>query len=235
MAVAFVICVVTAGCSAERSATASGEHDGLGLDMNVHATGDSILADVTVRNTRGTPASLDADQCGRVTEVILARTAFQSEGATYTGSVEAVKDLVLAQQRSNQFPDRFAPRRVTGGSDPPGCVRPTRPITLAPGASIAERWELPFGTAYGLAAVGSEHETVRAAVVESVAPDKLDLLDILPAGGAEVTRQGREAVAETPVSGVLDRPPTRPDTGPSLAQLFDRDCREIGRRQFRCC
>ena len=220
-AVALLVCAFAVGCSAERSAPATGDHDGLGLDMRTRATGDSIVADITVRNTRATPVSLDADQCGRVTEVILARTAFQPEGATYTGSLDAVKKLLLEQQRSNQFSDRFAPRRLTGGSDPPDCVRPARPITLAPGASVSERWQLPFGMAYGLAAVGSEHETVRAAVVESVAADKLGFLDVLPAGDAEAARQGREAVAETPASSVLDRAPTHPDTGPSLGQRFD--------------
>ena len=40
-------------------------------------------------------------------------------------------------------------------------------MTLAPGGSIEERWELPLLSADGLAAVGSEHTLVRAEAVES--------------------------------------------------------------------
>ena len=232
LAVVLAVGLVAGGCAAGRSATASGDRDGLDLDVKVVATGDSLVADATVRNTRSTPVQLDADQCGRVTEVILARTIFEPEGATYTGSLGAVKKLLLEQQRSNQSSDRFAPRRVTGGSDPPDCVRPTRPITIAPGGTIAERWELPFGMADGLAAVGSEHETVRAEAVESVAADTLRFLDILPAGEAEATRQDRNVVAETPASGVLDRSPTRPNTDPSLGQMFDRMVQDGAVREF---
>lgn len=220
---ALVICLLPlAGCSDAPTASAGADHDGLALDMTVRATGESLKADVTVRNTRGTAVHLDADQCGRVTEVVLARTVFQPEGATYTGSLDAVKKLVLQQQRSNQSSDRFAPRRATGGSDTPDCVRPTVPVTIGPGASIAEHWELPFGTAYGLAVVGSAHESIRAQVVESVAADKLGFLDILPEAEAQAARAGRVATAETPASAVLDRPPTSPDTEPSLGQRFDR-------------
>ena len=123
-----------------------------------------------VRNTRADAVNLDATQCGRVTEVILARTVFEPEGETYTGSLDAVKQILLRQQRSNQSADPFAPRREPGGSDVPDCVRPTRPITIPPGGSIAESWELEFSTAYALAEVGSEHMVVKAAAVESVPP-----------------------------------------------------------------
>ena len=153
--------------------------------------------------------------------MILARTAFEPEGETYTGSLDAVKQLVLRQQRSNQIDDSFAPRRTPGGSDVPECVRPTQPVAIPPGGSIAESWELPFATAYGLAEVGSEHMAVRAAAVESVAADKLGFIDIVAPGEADEARKGRAVTAETPASAVLDRAPTRPNTGPSLGQRFD--------------
>ena len=205
-----------------RSDSASGDHDGLTLDVRLHAASDSLLVDTTVRNTRTEAVHLDADQCGRVTEVTLVRTTLQPEGATYAGSLDAVKRLILQQQRSAQFPDVFAPRRLTGGSETPDCVRPSQPVELVAGGSIAERWELPFGTAYALAAVGSEHAIVRAEAVELVAADKLGFLDMLPAGDAGASRAGRVVAVARPASVVLDRAPTRPDEGPSLGQLFDR-------------
>ena len=202
---------------------ASGDHDGLTLDMRTHATTDSVVVETTVHNTRAGVVHLDADQCGRVTEVLLLRTTLQPEGATYAGSLDAVKRLILREQRSDQFADRFAPRVVTGGSATPGCVHLTQPVELAAGASIAERWELPFGTAFALEAVGSEHASIRAEAVESVAADKLGFLDIFLAGDADAdaARAGRNVAVTRPASVVLDRPPSRPDTGPSLGQLFD--------------
>lgn len=222
------------GCAALDSPgiAASGDHDGLMLDTRVRATPDSLVVDTTVRNTRTTPVHLDATQCGRVTEVILVRTVLQPEGATYTGSLDGLKRLILEQQKSQQFPDGFAPRVVTGGSATPDCVRPSQPIEIAPGASIAERWESEFTGAYALAAVGSEHATVRATAVESVAADRLGFLDILGPGDAHEERAGRSVVVETPASAVLDRPPTRPDTGPSLGQQFDRMVETPALRSF---
>ena len=228
MAVAAIAVTVTmialAGCmnGESRAVTVSGDHAGLALDVQIRSASDSLIVETTVRNTRTSPVHLDADQCGRATQVILARTFFEPEGASYTGSLDALKQLILQQQRSNQFSDTFAPRRVGGGSETPDCVRPTQPVTIAPGGSLEERWELPFAMAYGLAAVGSEHETVRAQAVESVAADKLGFLDILPDALAQDARAGRAVTVESPASGVLDRPPTRPNTDPSLGQQFDR-------------
>ena len=212
------------GCATDDkpAVTASGDHDGLTLEVGVRQTGDSLRAEAVVRNTRDREVHLDATQCGRVTEVILARTAFEPDGQSYTGSLAAVKQLLLRQQRSNQIDDSFAPRRGPGGSDVPDCVRPTRPVTIPPGGSISESWELPFGTASGLAEVGSEHMEVRAAAVESAAADKVDFIDMLAPGQAHEARRGRAVTASTPAAGVLARTPTRPKTGPSLGQQFDR-------------
>ena len=212
--------------------SASGDHDGLTLDVRTHATSDSLVVETTVRNTRTNVVHLDADQCGRVTEVILVRTTLAPEGATYAGSLDAVKQLILRQQRSAQFPDGFAPRVVTGRSATPDCVRPTQPVDLAAGGSIAERWELPFATAYALAAVGSDHAIVRAEAVESVAADKLGFLDIVPAGDADAGRTGRTVAVARPASVVLDRPPTRPDVGPSLGQMYDKMVENATMRDF---
>src|SRR4051812_49796279 len=161
------------------------------LDTRVRATPDSLVVDTTVRNTRTTPVHLDATQCGPVSEVILVRTVLQPEGTTYTGSLDGLKRLILEQQKSQQFPDGFAPRVVTGGSATPDCVRPSQPIEIAPGASIAERWESEFTGAYALAAVGAGHATGRATGGEAGAARRAGVLRILGPGGAHQGRAGR--------------------------------------------
>jgi hypothetical protein len=218
-----IVLLVPMGCAGDDkpAVTASADHSGLTLEVSLRPTGGSLRAETVLRNTRDTEVHLDATQCGRATEVILARTAFEPEGQSYTGSLDAVKQLVLRQQRSNQIDDSFAPRRGPDGSEVPECVRPTQPVTIPPGGMITESWELPFTTAYGLAEVGTAHMDVRAAAVESVAADKLGFIDVLPPGQADEARQGRVVSAATPASAVLDRAPTRPNTDPSLGQRFD--------------
>jgi len=218
-----VVAAASSACANDAwTVTTSGDRDGLALDVRLRPTGDSLRAEAVVRNTRDVAVHLDATQCGRATQVFLARTTFEPEGETYTGSLGAVKQLLLKQQRDTQLDDTFAPRRDSGSKDVPACVRPTQPISLTPGESITEGWELPFATAWALAAVGSEHMVVRAATVESVAADKLGFIDFLPPGEADPSRQGRDVTVETPASGLLDRPPTNPNTDPSLGQRFDR-------------
>jgi Protein of unknown function (DUF4241) len=211
------------GGEPERAVSVSGERDGLSLEAKVSARGDSLFVEARVRNDRARPVYLDADQCGRVTEAVLARTKLEPEGRRWRGPLATVKRYVVKDQTSRQRPDRFAPR-IPGetSSDPPPCVRPERPRRLRPGREIAERWELPFGNSLGLAAVGSAATLVRVDVVEAKAPDELDFLDILPTGAAEALRAGRKVRVEQPVSSFLDRAPTDPPRGPSLGQLYDR-------------
>ncbi len=218
-----IVAAASSACANDAwTVTTSGDRDGLTFEVRLRPTGHSLRAETIVRNTRDAAVHLDTTQCGRAAQVFLARTTFEPEGDAYTGSLDAVKELLLKQQRSNQFDDSFAPRRDSGSSEVPDCVRPTQPITLPPDGSITESWELPFETAYALAEVGSEHMSVRAATVESVAPDKLGFIDLFAPGQADPGRLGRDVTVETPAAGLFDRPPTRPNTGPSLGQRFDR-------------
>ncbi|MFL5640743.1 MAG: DUF4241 domain-containing protein [Chloroflexota bacterium] len=230
--VSVALASIACGPADPPSVTVSGDQNGLTLDVSLRRTGDSLRADTVVRNTRDTPIHLDTTQCGRVSEVILSRTVFQPEGKTYAGSLGAVKGLLLHQQRSSQFSDLFAPRRDGRGSDVPDCVRPTAPVTIPPRGSIAESWELPFASAYALSEVGSDHAVIRSSAVESVAADKLGFLDIVAPGDADAIRAGRVAVAETPASVVLDRPPTRPRAGASAGEQFDRMIETASVRDF---
>jgi hypothetical protein len=224
-ALLLAVAVVTA-CSGghdERAISLAAERDGLALDAKLSAVDGSLVVDTVLRNNRPHAVYLDADQCGRVTEVVLARTRFEPAGRTWGGSLQAAKRHVLQDQTSGQSPDRFAPR-IPGdaSSDTPPCVRPQRPRVLRPGQQIAERWELAVDDSRGLAAVGSAGTLVRAEAVESKAPDELDYLDILPTGAAESLRAGRNVKVVRPASAVVDQAPTAPPTSPSNGQLYDR-------------
>lgn len=216
---------IAAGCSVEPAATPlamAGERDGLTIAALLTARSGSLHVGVVVRNGRTESAYLDADQCGRITEVVLARTQFEPEGATWTGSAQAVKELILDDQLSSQHPDGFHPRRPTdASSEIPECVRPDRPVQLGPGQEVAERWELPAGSAYTLDAVGSAATVVRVEVVEARAPDELEFLNILPPGSADEERAGRNLRVDQPAASVIERPAPVDDGAPSRGELYD--------------
>jgi hypothetical protein len=227
-AVAFLAVVPVACALAPPPVGTSADRDGLVLKVSVQATGSSIVVETTVRNDRAEPVHLVPDQCGRVTEVLMARTTFEAEGEQWDGSLQAVKVMILRDQLSRQHPDKFHPR-IPGNrtSETPPCQRPDRPVRLPPGNDISERWELPFGDMFGaqvLSAVGSAGSLVRVELVEAKAPDELEYLDIIQAGSPEAdeARRGRALRAEVAASTVIDRAPTASPAGPSLGQLFDQ-------------
>ncbi len=200
-----------------------GDRDGLILRADVTATGASVVVETLVRNDRAQPVHLVPDQCGRVIDVFLRRTRLQPEGRSWTGSLQAVKDLVLRDQDLRQRADPFHPRLVgDSSSTTPPCARPERPIALAPGDEIAERWELPLTAAYGLDAVGSDATAILIEVVEARAPDEPEFLDMLFFDPDDESRAGRNLRVELPAAEVLDREATRPEIGPSLGELYDR-------------
>lgn len=201
---------------------AAGDRRGLVLRMKVSATSGSLIVHTRVENRRSRPVRLEPDQCGRVTEVVLARTRFEPRGRRWSGSLRAVKKYILTDQRLRQDPDRFAPRRLDErSSEPPPCERPERPVELGAGGSIDERWELPFSSAEAIHAVGSAHSVVRAEIVEARNRARPQYLDIFMTGEAEAARRGRNLHVETPASSVVERGPTDAEA-PSLGELYDR-------------
>ena len=215
-----------AGCAAQGHTalvTSRADRDGLSVRAEASSTADSIVVEATVENHRPGPVHLVPTQCGQITEVILVRTVLEPEGETWSGSPGALKRLIIDQQSWQQHPDGFAPRRPgdTSGAIP-GCDRPEGPVVIAPGGAIAERWELPLWYATSLDAVGSSGSAIRVEVVEARDPDRIELLDILPAGTADSERAGRNVRIEVPASNVIDRSPRTPASGPSLGQEFDR-------------
>jgi hypothetical protein len=189
----FVAAAVLAGCphgGSAPAATGAGDRWGLQARMTLTSTGSSIVVEMHLVNRRHRVVHVVPDQCGRISEVVLARTRFEPVGRKWTGSLGAVKRFILVDQRSPQDPDRFQPRRPgETSSKPPPCVRPKRPVALKPGARVDERWELPFDDACALQAVGAAHSLVRAEVVEPRDPKEPEFLDMLPTGWAEQNRR----------------------------------------------
>ena len=72
---------------------AAGDRRGLVLRMKVSATSGSLIVHTRVENRRSGPVQLEPDQCGRVTEVVLARTRFEPRGRSWRGSLRAVTAL----------------------------------------------------------------------------------------------------------------------------------------------
>ena len=201
----------------------SGEHDGLAVEGQVTSTGNSIAVDVVVRNDREEAIHLVPDQCGRVVDVELERTTFRPEGKHWDGSVQAVKEIVLNDQRFDETPNSFAPRRVGDHSAAtPECRRPEQLIVLEPGATIAERWELPLDMSRTLREVGSAAGMVSLEAIEARDPNEMEYSDIVYFSDEDAVREGRAARAELALSEVLDRPATDPLKGPSRGELFDR-------------
>ena len=213
-----------AACSpAPEPVPVSAEHDGLAVEGQVTSTGGSIAVDVVVRNNREEPIHLVPDQCGRVVDVELERTAFQPEGTRWEGSIQAVKEIVLRDQRFDDGPDFFAPRRVGDSSAAtPECRRPDQLTVLEPGATIAERWELPFDMSQTLKEVGSAAGVVSLEAIEARDSNEMEYSDIVYFSDEDAVREGRAARAELALSKVLDRAPTEPVSGPSRGELFDR-------------
>ena len=216
--------VATPGATESPAGSLSGDRDGLMLQAEMHATANSVVIEVVVRNTRDEPVHLASDQCGRVSEARLARTQFEPEGERWSGSVQAVKDLILDDQLSRQGSNRFHPRVPGDTSDrTPECSRPERPIRLAPGDEIAERWELPLDSATVLPEVGSAAAVIRVDVVEARSPDELEFIDMYYLDRlADEEREGRNLRIEAPAESVVRQAPTADQDRLSLGELFDR-------------
>ena len=91
-----------------------------------------LVARVVVRNTRADPISLDADQCGRVADVVLARTTFEPEGAAHRRVGRRGQDAHPRRPAIPPGPERFAPRTVSGGSGVPDANARTSPCRWQP-------------------------------------------------------------------------------------------------------
>ena len=219
LAALLVVGIVASGCSAERTATAVGDHGGLDLQLELSSTNGVLVARTVVRNTRAHPISLDADQCG----------------ASPTSSSPARRSSRRARRRrgpsprSRNHPRRSAisrgsgavPPRTLGGSEVPRVPTPG-PAGVVGSRGIHRRTpRTDDRRVEWLAAVGSANTTVRAEAVEAVASDGSPSSTACPRARRRATGRSQRHV-EIPTSSVLELAPTRPNVGPSLGQVFDR-------------
>ena len=204
-----------AACSpAPEPVPVSAEHDGLAVEGQVTSTGGSIAVDVVVRNNREEPIHLVPDQCGRVVDVELERTAFQPEGTRWEGSVQAVKELVLRDQEflddGPDFVRAASCRRLLVAS-----ARLSSPRTADhPRAGRRDRRALGAAahmSAYALAKLGSDDSVVTLEAIEARDPSEIELLRHRVLLGRRRAPRGRVVRAELPLSEVLHRAPTSPE------------------------
>jgi hypothetical protein len=211
-----------AGAPVPSPVTSEASRDGLALDVALSAGPHSLIVESQLANEGAEPVHVVPTQCGRVMEALLARTTTSDPGRSFGGSVGALKELVLDRQVWDERPDRFEPRRPGDTSSAtPECVSPDGPAELAPGALVAERWELPFGRADTLADVGSAASYVRVEAVVARSPEDVEFLDFAWEGMADDERAGRNVRVELPVEQVLQREPSAERERP-LGLLFDR-------------
>ncbi|MGH2418287.1 MAG: hypothetical protein ACRDFY_08120, partial [Candidatus Limnocylindria bacterium] len=200
----------------------SAERDGLILEADLRATTTELIAEVVVRNERPDPVHLVPDQCGRVTEVFLVRTACQPEGRRWDAGMQAVKDIILRHQLSREGPERFHPPIPPPDADLAAwCPRPEAPIALAPGEERAERWTLPLRSARALNEVGSEGSAVRVEAGEATSPDELEFLSFLSPVDADGHRAGRNVRVERPAAEMIRTLPSQASGRMSLGEIFD--------------
>ena len=200
LAIVLALATIPVAC-APAPAPFSGEHGGLVVEGQVTDTGSSIAVDVVVRNERDEVVHLETDQCGRVTDVELDERCFAAKAGTGAArsrrrrnSSSAVSASMTMRTRSRRGASAIARRRY-----PIACV-PTTASRSTPGASIAERWELPFANSRTLREVGSDQAVVSIEAIEARDPNAMEYFDIVYFLDEDADRAGRVARAELPLS-----------------------------------
>ena len=115
---------------------------------------------------------------------------------------------------SPRRPISFAPRRVGDSSAAtPECRRPEELIILEPGATIAERWELPFDMSRTLKEVGSAAGKVSMEAIEARDPNEMEYSDIVYFTDEDAVREGRVGPRRGRAVGGARPRPQRPVEG----------------------
>src|SRR6185295_8196919 len=126
------------------------------------------------------------------------------EGKTWTGSIQAVKSLVLSARKP--VPEHFAPRRAGDDSNAtPDCTATHGPVTLATGETVRERWA-------------------------RFSPDRLDAARTRVVVEA-VEHGGRAVRIETPTAELITPDPEVPAPRPSPGERFDRAMKDAALRE----
>jgi hypothetical protein len=162
LAAGLLAAVVLPGCGGPSHAqvVSTQVRGGIGLQMKLGATHDGLSVDARIENLREEPLVLRQDGCGRVSVAEVERTTHRPRGRTWTGSVQALKRIVLRGQASTEAPETLAPaqRKCAGDGE-------DRTLTLKPGAVRHERWVTAIRPSV-LDFVGSKHAVARLQVFE---------------------------------------------------------------------
>jgi hypothetical protein len=157
-----LLALVAAGCGGPSEAhviTTQVRH-GIQLQMTLGATHDGLSVEARIENQRTEPLVLRQDGCGYAGVAEVARTTRQPRGRTWSGSVQALKRLVLADQAVSEAPEPLAPvREKCEGNGT------AETLTLKPGAVRRERW-ISRAHPSLLDIVGSKHAVARLQVFE---------------------------------------------------------------------
>ncbi len=128
--------------------------------MTLGATHDGLSVEARIENQRTEPLVLRQDGCGYAGVAEVARTTHQPRGRRWSGSVQALKRLVLEDQAASEAPEPMTAVRkkcVGEGS--------AETLTLKPGAVRKERW-ISRAHPSMLDVVGSEHAVARLQLFE---------------------------------------------------------------------
>jgi hypothetical protein len=159
---ALLLALLAAGCGgpSESHVTTTQVRDGIAVQMTLGATHDGLNVEARIENQRTEPLVLRQDGCGYAGVAEVVRTARQPRGRTWSGSIGALKRLVLDDQAASEAPEPMpaARKRCVGGGT-------AETLTLKPGEVRRERW-ITRGHPSMLDVVGSEHANARLQLFE---------------------------------------------------------------------
>ena len=157
-----LLALVAAGCGGPSRAqvTTTEVRDGIAVQMTLGATRDGLSVEARIENQRAEPLVLRQDGCGYAGVAEVARTTHQPRGRRWSGSIRALKRLVLEDQATSVAPEPMTAVRkkcVGEGS--------AETLTMKPGAVRKERW-ISHAHPSMLDVVGSEHAVARLKLFE---------------------------------------------------------------------
>jgi hypothetical protein len=106
-----LLALVAAGCGgpSEARVTTTQVSDGIAVQMTLAATHDGLSVEARIENQRTEPLVLRQDGCGYAGVAEVARTTQPPRGRTWSGSIEALKRLVLEDQAASEAPEPMTP------------------------------------------------------------------------------------------------------------------------------
>jgi Protein of unknown function (DUF4241) len=157
-----LLALVAAGCGgpSEAHVITTQVRDGIAVQMTLGATHDGLSVEARIENQRTEPLVLRQDGCGYAGVAEVARTTHQPRGRTWSGSIKALKRLVLEDQAASEAPEPMTAVRKKCEGD-----GSAETLTLKPGAVVREHW-ISRAHPSMLDVVGSKHAVARLQIFE---------------------------------------------------------------------